>query len=120
MTQDEIDEIRQYLVSRRDELTRTLDGDLNSLKNFRVKTFGDMADVALDSAHGEINSQIAEVESKELTKIEHALQRIEDGEYGICEECKEEIPSVRLIALPYAICCVICQRKREHSFSVIG
>lgn len=47
-----------------------------------------------------------------LRKVEHALQRIEAGTYGLCESCGEPIPVARLDALPYATFCVNCASKR--------
>lgn len=46
-----------------------------------------------------------------LHKVEHALQRVESGGYGICESCGEAIPVARLEVLPYATLCVACARK---------
>lgn len=46
-----------------------------------------------------------------LRKVEHALERIETGEYGICESCGDAIPVARLEVLPYATVCVNCARK---------
>jgi DnaK suppressor protein len=47
-----------------------------------------------------------------LRKVERALERIEDGSYGICESCGSEIPIARLEVLPYATMCVTCASKR--------
>lgn len=47
-----------------------------------------------------------------LHKVEHALKRVESGDYGICEVCGEAIPVARLEVLPYATMCVDCARKR--------
>ena len=46
-----------------------------------------------------------------LHKVEHALRRIESGDYGICEVCGEAIPVARLEVLPYATTCVTCASK---------
>lgn len=46
-----------------------------------------------------------------LAKVEHALERIEKGEYGICESCGKPIPVARLEVLPYATLCVACAAK---------
>lgn len=46
-----------------------------------------------------------------LHKVEHALRRIENGGYGICEVCGEAIPVARLEILPYATMCVTCASK---------
>ena len=58
---DEILHIRDVLVVRRDALRRALAGDLSLLSELRNQGTGDVIDAALDSAQGEINSQLAEV-----------------------------------------------------------
>jgi len=112
--------LRQILVRRRDALRRALAGDLNSLKELRQQTSGDMLDAAMDTAQDEINSQLAEVESRELSHIEVALERMRDGNYGLCEGCGEGIPMARLQALPYATMCIQCQREAEKSGNSLG
>ena len=62
----------------------------------------------------EISSQLAEVESRELTRIEYALERMRNGQFGICEGCGTNIPMARLNALPYATYCIKCQREAER------
>ena len=73
-----------------------------------------MVDAALDSVQDEISSQLAEVESRELTRIEYALERMRNGQFGICEGCGTGIPMARLNALPYATYCIKCQREAER------
>jgi DnaK suppressor protein len=48
-----------------------------------------------------------------LTLIQSALDRLARGEFGICEECEEEIPLKRLEAIPWALYCVPCQEQME-------
>lgn len=110
---DAIHTMRQILVKRRDALRKALAGDLSLLKELREQTAGDLVDAALDSAQDEINSQLAEVESRELAQIENALERIRQGHYGVCEMCALKIPLARLNALPYATLCIECQREAE-------
>ena len=107
--------LRQILIKRRDALRTALAGDLSMLKELRGQTSGDVIDAALDSAQDELSSQLAEVESRELASIENALERMRDGEYGLCEHCNEGIPMARLQALPYATLCIKCQRKAEKN-----
>jgi DnaK suppressor protein len=111
---DAILSMRQILIMRRDALRTALAGDLSLLKELRAQTAGDMVDAALDSAQDEISSQLAEVESRELASIENALQRMRDGQYGVCEGCGCSIPMARLNALPYATLCINCQREHEQ------
>jgi len=107
--------MRQVLIKRRDALRKALAGDLSSLKALREQnTSGDMVDAALDTAHDEICSQLAEVESRELANIEKALERMREGQFGVCEGCEKGIPLPRLQALPYATFCIDCQREAER------
>src|SRR5436305_7853223 len=74
------------LVARRDALRKALNGDLESFREFAaLNVVGDNVDAAVDTANDEISSQLAEIESRELGQIDHALQRIVDGVHGRCE-----------------------------------
>ncbi len=112
---DSLEALRAVLIKRRDALRQALAGDLSSLMELRDQTAGDMVDAALDAAHGEISSQLAEVESRELANVENALERMRAGDYGKCELCENNIPLARLQALPYATTCIDCQREAEKS-----
>jgi len=106
--------MHKVLIKRRDALRKALAGDLSLLRELNAQTSGDVVDAALDSVQDEISSQLAEVESRELARIENALQRMRDGQYGLCEECGCNIPMARLNALPYATMCIKCQREAER------
>ena len=106
-------EIRQTLVKRREALRRALASDLNLLRELRSSTPGDTVDAALDSVQDEISSQLAEVERRELGRVEYALERMHEGQFGICKGCGNIIPTARLNALPYAIYCITCQLQAE-------
>ena len=112
--------LKQILIRRRDALRKALAGDLSSLKELRQQTSGDVMDAAMDTAQDEISSQLAEVESRELTNIETALERMRSGEYGHCDGCGEGIPLARLQALPYATMCIGCQREAEKNGDTVG
>lgn len=112
---DAILNMRQVLIRRRDALRKALAGDLSQLKELGAKASGDVVDAALDCAQDEISSQLAEVESRELARIENALERMRVGKYGICEGCAAAIPLARLNALPYATSCIQCQREAERT-----
>ena len=111
---DAILNMRQVLVKRRDALRKALAGDLSLLKELRAQASGDLVDAALDSVQDEISSQLAEVESRELARIEYALERMQSGHFGACEGCGTNIPMARLNALPYATYCIKCQREAER------
>lgn len=107
--------MRAILVKRRDALRSALAGDLTLLRELHSQSPGDVIDAAYDTAQDEVNSQLAEVESRELASIENALGRMKDGTYGQCEVCGSRIPLARLEALPYATMCIACQREVERS-----
>lgn len=111
---DAILHLRQILLKRRDALRKALAGDLSLLRELRAEASGDMVDAASDSVQDEISSQLAEVESRELSRIEYALEKMREGHYGICEGCGTNIPMARLNALPYATYCIKCQREAER------
>ena len=111
---DAILSMHQILIKRRDALRKALAGDLSLLKELRAQSSGGVVDAALDSVQDEISSQLAEVERRELSRIEYALERMREGQFGVCEGCNTNIPMARLNALPYATYCIRCQREAER------
>lgn len=74
-----------------------------------------MADIGSDNFEQEFTLSLMESEGGTLEQIEAALERIEDGDYGQCEECGVRIPKSRLNALPYATMCVRCASRLEEN-----
>ena len=72
-----------------------------------------MADVATDTYDREFSLGLASNERKTLYELDDALKKIEEGTFGVCEDCQCLITKVRLKAVPYARLCVKCQHKRE-------
>lgn len=105
--------LRKTLTRRRDALARALKGDLSLLQELHAEASGDVLDAACDTAQDEINSQLVDVESRELAAIESAIARIDEGTYGDCEGCGKPIPLQRLQAVPYVADCIVCRRKAE-------
>ena len=73
-----------------------------------------MADLGSDNFEQEFTLGLMENEEVALEKIESALERIEDGTFGDCEECGVKIPKTRLNAIPYAPTCVKCAEQLER------
>ena len=72
-----------------------------------------LADVATDMYDREFSLGLASNDRELLSKIDKALKRIEDGAFGVCEECDGPIREIRLKALPYVDNCLKCQEKLE-------
>jgi DnaK suppressor protein len=73
-----------------------------------------MADLGSDNFEQEFTLSLMENEEETLAAIELALERIEEGTYGQCEECGVSMPKARLNAIPYASLCIKCQEKSER------
>jgi RNA polymerase-binding transcription factor DksA len=102
----------------RGDVSQMADATLN--KN-RMESNGDlssmpihMADIGSDNFEQEFTLSLMQSEGVTLEQIEAALERIEDGVYGHCEECGVKIPRARLNAVPYAIMCVRCASRYEE------
>lgn len=103
-----ISSVRAALEERARALRHTVDRELDALagEQERQASQRDMEDS--DPALG-----LLELEGLELEQLDHALDRIDAGAYGVCEACAEEIPERRLRALPMATRCVGCQREAD-------
>ncbi len=107
--------LHKSLTSRRTEILKKLSDEMDNLRNFKSgDATGDAADVAFEAGSDEMASQLAELDSRELSKIERALVRLKQGTYGLCESCQDKIPVGRLNALPYTTLCIECQREMEQ------
>lgn len=115
-----IKKLREQLVRRRDALHRALEGDLSLLRELHQERTGDVLDAAADTVQDELNSQLIEAESRELSAINEAIDRIKRKVYGDCQTCGKAIPLTRLRAIPYAVDCIDCRRKAETRNSAGG
>lgn len=109
--------MENILVKKR-ELEKTLELLIDSQKEYDVQlSGGDFID-ELDRAQREISASsyypIIERKIKELQKIERLINRMsKDENFGLCEECGQQIPKERLLIVPEASLCVSCQRALE-------
>lgn len=81
---------------------------------------GDSGDMATVDIERELESQLVSLESRELNRIEKAIETIRNGTYGQCEHCGIQIPVARLQALPHTSCCIDCQKLYERRDSRRG
>ncbi len=81
---------------------------------------GDDMDLATDEINRDLEATIFMFRRKRINEIEAALKRIEQGEYGICEECGDDIPEARLRLFPAAEFCVTCQEDEDKRNKVRG
>jgi len=122
LTASEIESFRKMLLEKRKEILGNVNtmGD-DALKKSRQESSGDlssmpihMADIGSDNFEQEFALGLMDSERKVIHEIDDALQRIEDGSYGICENTDQPIPKSRLKAQPWAKYCVEYARKLEQ------
>jgi len=121
MKKAEMKVYKERLITMRARLRGDVDQMADAaLKKSRSEANGDlssmpihMADIGSDNFEQEFTLSLMESGEGTLGRIESALERIEDGSYGQCEECGAKIPKTRLNAIPYATMCVKCASQSE-------
>ena len=105
-----LERLRAELLNKRSEITNTLSTERDTME---VSSHGDLVDQSANYAEREMLLGITEHDVTLLKEIDTALKGIDEGTYGICEECSSEIPEARLIALPTTTLCLNCQASHE-------
>ena len=77
----------------------------------------DVAEASAFDLQADLDLALLERTTEALRQVDSALERIESGAYGICEDCGLQIPAARLRALPSAECCRSCEEIRESIHS---
>jgi DnaK suppressor protein len=108
-------ELRKMLEHRRRELMSEVQGKMRDVRSMdgkdrEVLDQGESSEVDIQE---DIEFALIQMKSETLVKIDAALRRLEEGTYGNCFECDEEISEARLRALPFAVRCKDCEEARE-------
>jgi DnaK suppressor protein len=108
--QIDLERMRKRLRKRQKVLSDQIISKRSKVKSSRVAN-PDRVDLADDYAYRARRKFLLEQWEDQLAEINRALKRINEGTYGICENCGNAILVERLEALPYAELCIECQRK---------
>jgi len=120
-TKKELNEFKKIILKRKEEIDDEIKHiSDDTLKKSQKDASGDisgytyhMADVATDNYDREFSLGLASNDRKSLYELNDALKKVEDGTFGICEDCQRLITKIRLKAVPQARLCVKCQEKRD-------
>jgi len=120
-TKKELVDFKKLVLKKKEEILDEIKHiSEDTLKKSQKEASGDisgytyhMADVATDTYDREFSLGLASNERKLIYEFDDTLKRIEEGTFGVCEECKSLIAKNRLKAVPYARLCVKCQQKKE-------
>ncbi len=112
MEQNVLDGFQKQLIKKREDILREAERTLAELTD-QSGNIPDPNDRASAESGRSFELRIRQREQKLLSKIEEALQRIEDGEFGECESCGELIGLKRLEARPVTTLCIECKTAQE-------
>jgi len=103
--------IKEQLIEQREAIADKLRGKDLSVDDSETP---DPVDLAVRNYSKNVMLSVSENETRQLTMINDALDRIEDDEYGICQNCEKNVNPKRLAALPWAMYCIECQALEEQ------
>ena len=112
LTEEELWELYTQLVNQREALLESTVKAMNELTEFKDND-PDSLDLAVSQSNRDLSLRFANRERRMLNKIRHSLQRIQEGEYGVCSECGDEIGFRRLSFRPVATLCIDCKTQQE-------
>ena len=120
MPKSRYSDLKQMLDDRRREIQAEVQGKMRGVRE-EGSWGGKLNEVldAVESAEADIQEDLefalVQMKSETLNKINDALVRLEQGNYGNCFDCGEEIAEKRLRALPFAVRCKDCEEARENA-----
>ena len=113
MKKTKLEEFRQLLQEQMDQLLREADKTVSEMTD-ETTNFPDPTDRASLESDRNFELRIRDRERKLISKIREALERIEAGEFGECEDCGDQIGDARLKARPVTTLCIECKTEQER------
>lgn len=109
--------LRKVLIQKREDIIREARNEIKRFKSGEnrqlVETVMDDGDLSVVDLAEDISLKQLSTHRETLIKVDAAIRKLEEGTYGICEECGEEISEERLKIMPFAIYCRDDQEKKE-------
>jgi DnaK suppressor protein len=119
MQRERYSELKQILEERRREILSAVHEKIRDVRsesaNSPAQGVFDAAETSEADIQDDIEFALIQMKAETLSKIEEALRRLEEGTFGYCFECGEEISERRLRALPFAVRCKDCEEARENA-----
>jgi len=117
-TERQPDVLRALLLERRETLQKEIDRLIAQHRDqhghFQDSSVLDLEDMSLRDATAAQQIALLEARTRQRIQLDEALQRLDEGTYGVCEDCEVQIAPGRLRALPFARRCVGCQEQFEE------
>lgn len=112
MNAKDLDFFKDLLLTQRAEILNRTDA-FNGGSAIESTGQGDEGDQAISEMSLSMTLRLQERQTQLLMKIDHALGKIEDGSFGLCEQCEEQLNISRLKARPVATLCIACKEEQE-------
>ena len=113
MTRKELNVFKKQLLSEKVLLLQGISTKMKGSPKTGDPEGGDVCDIASSDRERELTLRLSERGREKLKQIEEALERIQDGSFGTCEQCEAKIPKGRLKFMPFSTTCVACKSKQE-------
>jgi len=120
LTAEELIFFRGHLEERRDQLLGEAGRTAHDMGDNEAEGFPDPTDRGVLESERNLELRIRDRERKLISKIEEAIERIEAGTFGLCEECEEPIGAERLRVRPVTTLCIRCKEEQEQREKAAG
>ena len=118
MKKNKLKHFQSLLENIRTKIVGDVEKAHHNKKSNEVEQMADISDDAARSYGKKLQGDLEEQEWVKLKQVEAALKKVEDGEYGICEQCEQEILETRLEIMPYTEFCIQCLSEMEKQTSL--
>lgn len=114
MKKKDLEKFKQLLEARKEELLNHAEQIKEKGIHFEQEDLPDEVDLASSEADQSMSLRLRDRERILLRKVEKAIRKIEEGEYGVCESCGDDIGVKRLEARPVTDLCISCKEEQEQ------
>ena len=118
MEKKKVKYFQSVLQEIRIEIVGDVEKSQNNGKNDEAEHMPDISDDAARAYDRKLQGDLEEQEWNKLKQVEAALEKVENGEYGICDQCEKKIPEARLKIIPYTEFCTQCLSEIEKKSSL--
>ena len=120
MNKKKTDKFRSILESIRTKLLGDVEKSNQNVRTSEAEQMADISDDAARTYNRQLEGEIGNQEWQRLKQVDLAIQKIEEGEYGICSQCEEPIPEARLQVVPFTEFCTNCLSEMEKNPKAIS
>ena len=115
MNKKKMNQFRSQLESIRSELLGDVEKSNQNLKESEAGQMADISDHAASTYSRQLEGELGEQEWQKLKQVDMAIEKIAEGEYGVCAQCEAAIPEARLKVVPYTEFCTQCLSEMEKN-----